>query len=126
MYEVHPPVTPGLRIVVVRMIVCDMVLWRERHHVRILQSASEVNNSVGECNDVECRSQYVVALYNLHERLVHHRTDAEHRSHCKVEEQKLVSLLKDYLRNCFVYLAVEHVVSTVVVLHRSLLRQTSH
>ena len=65
--SLKPPVTLRLRIVVVWVVVCDMVLGRERHHVRILQTAAEVNNSVCECNDVEGRSQYVVALYHLHE-----------------------------------------------------------
>ena len=126
MNEVQPPVAPCLRIVVVGMIVRDMVLGREWHYPRILQSASEVNHSVGECNDVECRPQYVVALYHVNERLVHHRADAEHRSHGQVEKQQLVSLLQDYLRNRLVYLSVEHIVSTVVVLHRSLLRKHPH
>lgn len=42
------------------------------------------------------------------------------------EKQQLVSLLQDYLRNRLVYLSVEHIVSTVVVLHRSLLRKHPH
>ena len=108
------------------MVVCDVILRRERHHPRILQSASEVNHSVGECDDIEGRSQDVVAFYHVNKRLVHHRTDTEHRSHCQVKKQHLVSLFQYDLRNCFIYLSVEHVVSTVIVLHRSLLRKHPH
>ena len=126
MDKVPPPVTLGLRIEVVRMIVRHMVVRRKRHNGRVLQASTEIHNTIAESHDVKGRMKNVVALYDVNERFVHHSADANHRTYGEVKKQQLVGLLQDNPWDGLVYLAVEDLIAALVILYRSLLGKLTH
>ena len=123
MQEVHPSVALGIRIEIIRVVVCHMILRRERHDNRFcISSYAEIDDTVVECYNIKGRSQNVETLYDLHETVVPYIRLECNRSNVQIRKQHLVSLFKNNVWNRFVYPSVEHIIMTVllVVLYRSI------
>ena len=123
MKETLPSQTLRLGVEIIRVVVYDVPLGTEWHHLRVCPVSAEINNTVLESHDIKLRTQYIIQLYRSQKHIPHHCNVVYHPRKRKTFKQQPVRLLHHIIVTPLVYHSVEKIETAVVPLHRTVLRK---